>query len=172
MHKAVFFDRDGVINRAVVKNGKPYPPRVQAEFVWMDGVHETLSALRDRGYLLFVFTNQPDVARGTLDRSVVEGFHERLLRELPIRRIYACFHDDADGCSCRKPKPGMLYQGRDDYGIDLAASWVVGDRWKDIEAGKAAGCRTAYLNDGYDERPASGYDRLIGRLDELLTFIT
>ena len=172
MNKAVFFDRDGVLNRAIVREGRPYPPKDDSEFAWMDGVHATLNALRERGYLLFVFTNQPDVARGTLEPAILEAFHARLRRELPLTQIYTCFHDDADACACRKPKPGMLYQGRDEYQVDLAASWVVGDRWRDIDAGKAAGCRTIYFCHGYDEKPATGYDRLIDRLDELLTWIT
>jgi D-glycero-D-manno-heptose 1,7-bisphosphate phosphatase len=172
MNKAVFFDRDGVINRPIVRDGRPHPPHSAAEWEWMPDVHTTLSALRDRGYLLFIFTNQPDVARGAQTRAAVEAFHQRIGSELPITRIYTCFHDDADGCACRKPKPGMIFQGRDDYGIDLSASWVVGDRWRDIEAGKAAGCRTIHVNHGYDETPAVGYDHQIDSLNQLLHWIT
>jgi D-glycero-D-manno-heptose 1,7-bisphosphate phosphatase len=170
--KAVFLDRDGVINRPVVRQGKPYPPRSLAEFQWMEGVFETLTELSARGYLLLVITNQPDVARGQTSRQTVEAIHRKLQDELPIARIYCCFHDDADGCTCRKPKPGMIFQARDEYGIDLPASWVVGDRFRDIEAGQAAGCRTVYVRHGYDEPPARGHDHEAVRLNELLAWIT
>jgi D-glycero-D-manno-heptose 1,7-bisphosphate phosphatase len=169
--KAVFFDRDGVLNRAEIRDGRPYAPATADELQWMDGVLETLPVLRARGYLLLVFTNQPDVARGTQSRSSVVACNERLQRELPIARVYTCFHDDSDACACRKPKPGMIYQGRDDYGIDLAASWVVGDRWRDIDAGKAAGCRTIYLRQDYNEKPATGYDAAIEHFGQLLALI-
>ena len=172
MTKAVFFDRDGVINRSIVRAGRPYPPDDARQFEWMDGVHEALPLLRTRGYLLFVFTNQPDVARGTQSRAVVDAFHARIERELPFTRIYTCFHDDADGCDCRKPKPGMIFRGRDEYGIDLAASWVVGDRWRDIDAGRAAGCKTIYIDHAYTETPPRDYDHKIKHMSELLTWIT
>jgi D-glycero-D-manno-heptose 1,7-bisphosphate phosphatase len=169
--RAVFLDRDGVINRSVVRAGRPYPPRSMAEFAWMDGIHETLRTLRERGYHLFVFTNQPDVARGTLSHAQLEEFHQRLLNELPITRIYACLHDDADDCACRKPKPGMLLQARGDFDLDLGASWAVGDRWRDIEAGKAAGVRTVFVRHGYDERVVPA-DHEVERIPELLDIIT
>jgi D-glycero-D-manno-heptose 1,7-bisphosphate phosphatase len=172
LRKAVFLDRDGVINRPIVRDGRPYPPRDLSEFAWMDGVHETLRSLHARGFMLLVFTNQPDVARGTQTREQVEELHSLVLRELPVTRIYSCFHDDGDDCACRKPKPGMIFQARDEYGIDLHGSWVVGDRWRDIEAGRAAGCRTVYVRHGYTETPAEGYDHVVTGLNELLDWIT
>jgi len=171
MKNAVFFDRDGVINRPVVRDGTPHPPEDASQFDWMEGVHGTLEILRNRGYLLFVITNQPDVARGTQSRAFVESLHQRVRAELPITAIYTCFHDDVDGCSCRKPKAGLIYQARGDYSIDLSSSWVVGDRWRDIEAGRTAGCRTIYVRHGYRETPAHGYDQEIDRLSQLLTWI-
>lgn len=138
----------------------------------MEGVSETLAGLSARGYLLLVITNQPDVARGTTARHTVEAFHRKLLDELPIAHVYSCFHDDSDGCGCRKPKPGMIFQARDEYGIDLAASWVVGDRFRDIEAGQAAGCRTVYVRHDYAEQPARGHDHEAARLSDLLAWIT
>lgn len=171
MHRrAIFLDRDGVLNRPIVREGRPYPPQDLSEFEWMDGVHETLRELRERGYLLLVFTNQPDVARGTLQPDLLASFHERILTELPIDRIYTCTHDDADGCDCRKPKPGMLFAGQRDYELDLASSWVVGDRWRDIDAGRSAGCRTVLVRHDYRERRASA-DYEIDRMPELLRIV-
>jgi D-glycero-D-manno-heptose 1,7-bisphosphate phosphatase len=171
MRRAVFFDRDGVINVPVVRDGRPYPPRHAGELHWMAGVHDTLRTLRERGFLLFVVTNQPDVARGTTARSDVEEIHRRMIAELPIERVYTCYHDDADACECRKPKPGMILQGSRDYAVDLSRSWLVGDRWRDIDAGRAAGCRTILLQHDYAERPATDFDARVDQLSGILEWI-
>jgi len=169
--KAVFLDRDGVINRMYFRKGAYRSPQEPSEWAYLDGVEATLQALRDRGYLLLVCTNQPDVARGWLRREVVDEFHRRLATDLPVSRIYACFHDDASACACRKPKPGMLLQGGEEFHVDLAQSWMVGDRWKDIEAGRAAGCRTVYLRHDHDQEASGGPDFEIRALPELLEII-
>jgi len=152
MQRAVFLDRDGVINRAIVRDGLPYPPANAAEMEVLPGVSEALAALKARGFTLLVVTNQPDVARGTTLRAAVDEMHRVLAETLPIDRFYACFHDSADGCACRKPRPGMLLDGARDFGIDLARSYMVGDRWRDCSAGHAAGCRTVFIDYGYRER--------------------
>jgi D-glycero-D-manno-heptose 1,7-bisphosphate phosphatase len=170
--KAVFLDRDGVINRMYFRKGAYRSPQAMSEWAYFDGVHSTLEALRDRGYLLIVCTNQPDVARGWLAREQVDEFHRDIEARLPVTRIYACFHDDASACVCRKPKPGMLLQGSQEFDVDLARSWMVGDRWKDIEAGRAAGCRTIYLRHDYDREASGGADFEIRVLPELLDIIT
>jgi D-glycero-D-manno-heptose 1,7-bisphosphate phosphatase len=105
LDRAVFLDRDGVINRAIVRNGVPHPPSDLREFVWMDGVHETLREPSAHGYTLLIVTNQPDVARGVQTLEQLESMHRLILAELPIARIYPCAHDDADACACRKPNP-------------------------------------------------------------------
>lgn len=171
MHRAVFFDRDGVINVPVVRDGRPYPPRHVGELQWMAGVHETLRTLRERGFLLFVVTNQPDVARGTTPRSDVEAIHRLIMDELPIERVYVCYHDDADACDCRKPKPGMVVQASRDYAVDRSTSWLVGDRWRDIAAGRAAGCRTILVQHDYLERAATDFDARVDQLSEILEWI-
>jgi D-glycero-D-manno-heptose 1,7-bisphosphate phosphatase len=151
--RAVFLDRDGVINRAVVRDGKPYPPDSIAELEILPGVPQALAALREAGFLNVVVTNQPDVATGKQRREVVEAMHALLARELALDEIKVCYHSSADGCACRKPKPGMLLTAAEDHGIDLGSSYVVGDRWRDIAAGQAAGCRAAYFIDyGYSEQ--------------------
>ena len=149
--RAVFLDRDGVINRAFVRNGRPYPPKDLTELEILPQVPEALRALKAAGFDLIVVTNQPDVARGTVTRDAVEAIHDRLLAELPLDRVVACFHDDNDHCDCRKPKPGMLRMMEKERGIDLSRSFMVGDRSRDIEAGIAAGCKTIFLDYGYAE---------------------
>ncbi|HEX7702453.1 MAG TPA: HAD family hydrolase, partial [Kofleriaceae bacterium] len=145
MKRAVFLDRDGVINASVVRDGKPYPPAHVDEMELLPGVPEALAALRAAGFQLIVVTNQPDVARGTQTRAAVDAIHDRMRRDLPLDAIYACFHDDADDCACRKPKPGLLVNAAADLGIDLPSSFMVGDRWRDTDAGLAAGCRAIFI---------------------------
>lgn len=140
--KAVFFDRDGVINQTVFRRGAQRAPQDMSEWAWVEGIHETMRELSARGYVMVVCTNQPDVTRGWQTREQVDAFHALIERELPVARIYACFHDNAAACVCRKPRPGMLLQAARELGIELGSSWMVGDRSTDIEAGRAAGCRT------------------------------
>ena len=161
---AVFLDRDGVINRAFIRDGAPYPPASLRDLEILPHVPEALSALRARGYSLVVVTNQPDVARGTASRELVDGIHERLKGELALDAIFTCFHDDADECDCRKPKPGLLFRAARDLGIDLTSSFMVGDRWRDVEAGRRAGCRTIFVDCGYDESVSHSYDFRAGSL--------
>jgi len=154
--KAVFLDRDGVLNRAIVKDGKPYPPSNIDELEIPEDVPKALQALKEVGFLLIGLTNQPDVSRGTQQREVVEAIHAALPRALPLDDIFVCYHDDSDGCTCRKPMPGLLYHAADKYQIDLASSFMIGDRWKDIEAGRQAGCVTILIDHHYAEK---GSDR-------------
>jgi D-glycero-D-manno-heptose 1,7-bisphosphate phosphatase len=151
--KAVFLDRDGVINRALTREGKPYPPSSLGDFEILPGVDEACRQLKQAGFLLVVATNQPDVGRGTVGRSVVEAIHAHMCRLLPIDRVEVCYHQGhgASECDCRKPRPGMLLRAARELGIDLARSWMVGDRWRDIDCGHAAGCRTIFIDYGYAE---------------------
>src|SRR5258708_274436 len=166
MHPVVFLDRDGVINRAFIRDGTPHPPASLPDLEILPHVPEALSALKARGYSLVVVTNQPDVARGTSSRELVDSIHERLRSTLAVDAIFTCFHDDADACDCRKPKPGLLYRAAHDLGIDLPSSFMVGDRWRDVEAGKRAGCKTLFIDCGYHERPPSSCDFRVGSLIE------
>ena len=150
--RAVFLDRDGVINRAIVRNGKPYPPSSPEELELLPGVLEALRQLRAAGFRLIVVTNQPDVARGKQIRSVVEQMNEWIGSQLPLDDFRVCYHDDKDECPCRKPAPGLLVETARETQIDLASSFMVGDRWQDIEAGRRAGCRTVFIDYGYAER--------------------
>jgi len=148
---AVFLDRDGVINRSVVRNGKPYPPASLSELEIIPDAVVSLKKLAEVGYLLIGVTNQPDVARGTQSREVVEAINSHIKAELPIVDIFTCFHDGKNDCECRKPKPGLILQGAHEYKVDLSRSWMVGDRWKDISAGQAAGLRTVFVDYHYNE---------------------
>lgn len=161
MNKVVFLDRDGVINRPVIRDGRSYPPASVADLVILDGVPEALHQMRDAGFDLVVVTNQPDVARGTQSRAAVEAIHAELRRRLPLDDIRTCYHDDAEQCGCRKPKPGLLTEGGP---VDFARSFMVGDRWRDIAAGAAAGCRTVFLDYGYRERQPDQADFKTGSL--------
>lgn len=156
--RAVFLDRDGVLNQAVVVHGRPYPPTSLENMVILPGVPEALADLRRAGFLLIVVTNQPDVARGKTPLSLVEAMNEHLRTSLPLDAVRTCFHDDVQNCGCRKPKPGLLVDAARDFGIDLAASFMVGDRWRDIEAGRQAGCRTVFIDYAYQEKRPEQFD--------------
>jgi D-glycero-D-manno-heptose 1,7-bisphosphate phosphatase len=149
--QAVFLDRDGVLNDTTVRDSVPYPPNTPDELRILPGVPEALRILGDLGLLRIVITNQPDVARGTQSRAVIEAIHDRLRRELPLEAVYTCYHDNADDCDCRKPKPGLIFAAQKDYNVDLGRSFVVGDRWSDVAAGQAAGCATFLLPRSYSQ---------------------
>ena len=171
VRRAVFLDRDGVINRAVVRDGKPYPPASEAEMEVLPGVREALQRLRDAGFRLVVVTNQPDVARGTQRRDVIDRMHARLARELPLDEFRVCDHDDADGCRCRKPNPGLLEDAAREAGVSLADSFMVGDRWRDIEAGQRAGCAAIFIDREYHERRPDSPDAIVSSLPDAADWI-
>jgi D-glycero-D-manno-heptose 1,7-bisphosphate phosphatase len=148
----VFLDRDGVINPAVVAGGKPYPIRSAADFRLLPGVEEACKHLSDAGFRLIVVTNQPDVGRGDLGREAVEAIHARMLELLPIDRIEVCYDAGrGDSSEFRKPRPGMLLRAARELEIDLSRSFMVGDRWRDVDCGVAAGCTTIFIDYGYAE---------------------
>jgi len=149
---AVFFDRDGTINVATIRDGKSYPPASLDNLVLVPGAIAAIAGLRRSGFYTIVVTNQPDVAAGKQSRGVVEAINQALRSQLTLDDIRVCYHQDADGCSCRKPKPGMLLEAARDWNIDLGRSFMIGDRWRDVEAGRAAGCRTLLIEAGYRER--------------------
>lgn len=168
----VFLDRDGVLNEAVVLDGKPHPPATVEAFRLLPGVVQACTRLASAGFALVVVTNQPDLARGRQDRSVVDRMHETLLGTLPIDAVYVCPHDDADRCTCRKPAPGLLLTAAEDLGIDLGRSVMVGDRWRDVEAGRRAGCRTVFVDRGYSEPVPVDPDVAVGDLVAAADWIT
>jgi len=163
--RAVFIDRDGVINHAVVRDGKPYAPDSVHELKVIDGVEDGLRKLQNAGFRLIVVTNQPDVARGTQTREAVEAIHEHLRQSLPLDEILACYHD-GDSCDCRKPKPGALIDAARRLDVELAQSFMIGDRWRDVEAGQRAGCRCLFVDHGYrEQQPIAPFIRVSSLLD-------
>lgn len=149
--RAAFLDRDGVINESIVRDGKPYAPTSLAGFKLLPGVEEALQSLRAAGYLNVVVTNQPDVATGKAKRADIDAIHAEL-KKLPIDAVKVCFHGDAEQCPCRKPRAGLLLEAAEELGIDLAASFLVGDRWRDVGAAHAAGCTALFVDYRYEER--------------------
>lgn len=145
MTRAVFLDRDGVLNPPELRGGRWRAPLTLAAFRPYPGAGAAVGALHDAGLLCLVVTNQPEVASGALDAATLDAMHERLVRETGVDAVYVCVHRDADRCACRKPRPGLLLRAAADWGVDLHASFLVGDRSRDIEAGRAAGCRTVLV---------------------------
>src|SRR5580765_8378675 len=137
---AVFLDRDGVINKTVVRNGVTRPPARLDEFEFLDGAIEAARRLAEAGWPMVVVTNQPDVARGVQRREVIEEMHRHVAEHLPVLQVFTCYHDSADNCDCRKPKPGLLMEAARRWQFDLKQSIMIGDRWSDVAAGQAAGC--------------------------------
>lgn len=169
MPRAVFLDRDGVLNVAIVRAGKPYPPATVAEMHVVREAATAVDRLKRAGYRLVVVTNQPDVARGRQDRFTVEAINAALAAQLPIDEFRVCYHDDGDGCRCRKPEPGLLVNGPPH---DLARSVMVGDRWRDVEAGRRAGVRATVLIDhGYAESLRCEPDFRTRSLNDAATWI-
>lgn len=171
VRKAVFLDRDGVINRALVRDGKPYPPSNLAALEILPGVSQAMQSLHEAGWLLIVVTNQPDVARGTIPQADVEAINQYLHQCLPIDEFRTCYHDSGDGCDCRKPLPGALLAAAKAHSIDLAASYMVGDRWRDTEAGERAGCQTIFLDYGYSEKQPENFNHRVRSLLEAADII-
>lgn len=171
MARAVFLDRDGVINANLERDGRPVAPTKLAEFRILPGVADAIRRLREHGYLVIVITNQPDVANGLTERSTVEAMHDVIRAQLAVDDIKTCFHNDAAGCDCRKPKPGLILGAAAEYDIDLERSYVVGDRWRDVAAGRAAGCATIFIDYGYKQEGPNCPDKVAKSLPDAAAFI-
>lgn len=170
--RAIFLDRDGVVNESVIRNGRPFPPASVNQLKLVANAADSLKQLKVYGFLLIVVTNQPDVRRGTTTRQTVEQIHVALAKQLPIDDFFVCYHDDDDRCECRKPFPGLLLEARRKYRINMEQSFLIGDRWRDIDAGAAAGCRTVLIDYGYNERkPERKPDAIVFSLPEAVNWI-
>jgi len=172
MKSTVFLDRDGVISDNVVRNNRPFAPQSIDDFVISTGAANAIAAFHSAGYMAIVVTNQPDVGARQQRREVVELMHAKLRAELEVDDIMVCYHTDADSCSCRKPKPGMLIAAAEKYGIDLSRSWMIGDRWRDVGAGHAAGCRTVFIDYAFAEQRPQNPDVIVRSLAEAVLYIT
>ena len=171
LRRAVFLDRDGVLSRSLLREGKPVAPTTVEDFELLPGVVDAVKRLHEAGFVLVVVTNQPDVRTGLTKLEAVEEMHRRLREWLPVDEIKVCYHVDADGCDCRKPKPGMLLAAASGRGIDLKTSWMVGDRWRDVETGKAVECKTILVECNYAERKADAPDFIVKSLAEATEII-
>jgi len=152
LNKAIFLDRDGVLNQTVFRNGKPRAPYTLGEFALFPGVIEGIKLLKEKGYVLIVVTNQPDVARGWVSREAVDAVNKKLRELIPVDDIRICFHTEKDNCLCRKPRPGMLLEASREKNIDLTKSYMIGDRYSDVEAGLKAGCKTILIGPGDEKK--------------------
>ena len=170
-HAAVFLDRDGVLNRTIVRNSVPHPPDSVAEVEILPGVAQALARLVEYKFMLIVVTNQPDVARGKQTRDEVDRINQHLGAQLGLKAFSVCFHDTPDNCACRKPKPGLLIEAARAYNIDLRRSFMVGDRWSDIAAGQAAGCRTVLIDLPYSQGDRCTPDARVTNLGEAADWI-
>jgi D-glycero-D-manno-heptose 1,7-bisphosphate phosphatase len=168
---AVFLDRDGVLNRVFVRGAVTHPPSGVEDFELLPGAADAVRRLAASEFALVVVTNQPDVARGTQTREGVEAIHRRLRAELPMLEVLACFHDTSDDCACRKPKPGMLLEAAERWRLDLQRSFLVGDRWSDVRAGQAAGCRSLLVETPYSGRTRCQPDHCVRDLSEAAEWI-
>ena len=166
MKPAIFFDRDGVLNKIVERDGKPASPRKPDELVIVPEAAEVIAAARALGFRIFVVTNQPDVRRGLMSDCALDAIHDKLASSLSIDAIAACRHDNADACACRKPKPGLILALAAQHDIDLAASYMIGDQDRDIACGKAAGVHTVLLSRPYNSR--TGADHVLESLSQLI----
>lgn len=164
MNPGLFLDRDGVIVKANVRNGLPYPPSNLLEVEILDGTLEALALANHLRFTVIVISNQPDISRGITTVTFVEEVNELISRQTGIKHFYVCPHDDSDDCNCRKPKPGLILKASRDLGIDLNNSYLVGDRWRDIAAGMSAGCGCFFVDYGYDEPRPKGEYRVVGSL--------
>ncbi len=164
--RAIFLDRDGVLNLAIVRQGKPYPPDSLADLVITPGAAEVLTRLKALDLALLVVTNQPDVARGKQSREKIEEINAYLGQNLPLDQIYTCYHDDRDECACRKPLPGLILEAAREWQVDPASSFLIGDRWKDVAAGRAANCTTFLIDQKYDEVEKATPDYRVASLSE------
>lgn len=150
--QAAFLDRDGVLVEAIVRDGSAVAPTSLAEFRLVPNAGEQVRRLKAAGLPCYVVTNQPEIARRLIDWSTLDAMHSLLCAELPIDDIFVCPHEQADHCACRKPLPGLLKQAEAKWAVNLSGSVMLGDRWSDVAAGRAAGCRTILL-----ERPYSAW---------------
>ena len=152
MKKSVFLDRDGVINKAYIKDGLPQSPNSLNELKILPGVRESIIKLKKLNFICLMVTNQPNVSRKKIEKNSVIQMNNFLKNEIALDDIFVCYHDDSDNCNCRKPKPGLLLQAGKKWDVDFKKSFMIGDRWRDIQAGEKVGCKTIFLDYKYNEK--------------------
>jgi D-glycero-D-manno-heptose 1,7-bisphosphate phosphatase len=169
---AVFLDRDGTLNVQIVRDGKPYAPRLLQDFKLFPEVPINCYHLKEAGFILVVATNQPDVGRGDMPLATVEAMHKKLLKEIPVLdRIEVSYDSGKEPSYRRKPEPGMLLDAAKELNIDLSKSWMVGDRWRDIDCGKRANVKTIFIDFGYSEELKAKPDFIVSSFAEAVSII-
>ena len=171
MKPALFLDRDGTINRSLVRDGRPFAPTRLEDFEVLPGVAETVKMVRSAGFPVIVITNQPDLTTGKQTPEVLAQMHAVLKEAVELDDIFVCPHVDEDDCDCRKPKPGLIRAAADRWSLNCTRSVMVGDRWRDVEAGRAAGCATVFIDNGYAEMRPDGADLIVASLAQAKSFI-
>jgi D-glycero-D-manno-heptose 1,7-bisphosphate phosphatase len=169
--RAVFLDRDGVLVRTNVVDGKSYAVRSLGEFALFDDAVAATNALRAAGFTLVLVTNQPDVGNGLISRELAEHMNDLVQSELKLDGVKACFHAQRDRCRCRKPLPGMLVDAANEFGIDLSGSYMVGDRSSDVACGAAVNCHTVFIERHYSERLSARPDAIVSSMAEAAAHI-
>jgi len=173
--RAVFLDRDGVINRVAVRNGTPHPPSHVEEFELYDDVPDGCARLKAANFLLVVITNQPDVGRGTQSRETVEAMNLKMKLALPLLdRIEVCYHAGGrygQPCDCRKPRPGLILRAAAELNIDPKTSYVIGDRWRDVDCARAAGCHAIFIQREYKESLREAPDFTVANFNEAVSAV-
>lgn len=155
MNKAVFLDRDGVIVIPHFRDGRSFAVRSMDDFHLYPDAQESLCLLKKEGFLLIVVTNQPDMGKGLISSEMMSSMNDFLFHHLPLESIKICPHSQEENCFCRKPKNGLLREAAQAFNIDCTASYMIGDRQSDVEAGKSIGCKTVFIDLGYssEEKP-------------------
>ena len=164
MNRAVFLDRDGVINLPTYRDGRAFAPTRFTDFQFMPGIRELVEKVRNAGFRIVVVTNQPDVVNGKMSLETLQEMHDLIRNELRVDDVRVCLHVDGDDCGCRKPKDGMLRAAAGQFDVDLSHSFIIGDTWRDMGAGKAAGCTTILLDSGYAESHGDSADHVVRSL--------
>lgn len=167
---AVFLDRDGVLNKSLIKNGKPKAPLLMKEFKFLHGVKKSINKLRKK-FVLIIITNQPEIKKGRLKINTLNKMNKKIIDELKIKNIYVCPHDDTDMCKCRKPKNGLIESAIKKFNIDRKASFLIGDRKKDIDAGIKSKLKTIYIKSNYNELKPNNFDYMCKNLHQSLKYI-
>ena len=158
LSKAFFLDRDGVINKSFLQKGKPVAPTKLADFKIIKDVKKSLIYLKAKGYLTIIVSNQPDLRKGLLNKSVLKKMNRKLKEELKIDDIFICEHMSIDRCDCRKPKLGMILNAKKKWNIDLKNSYLIGDRWRDIYLANKLNIKCFYIDNNYKEKKPKKYN--------------
>ena len=172
--KAIFLDRDGIINRAVVLDRKPYAATRLKEVFVVEGIKDLIKRWHDENYLVIVLSNQPDIANHVVSKSKVDKINNYLKSQVLFDDVFVCPHNDKDNCDCRKPKTGLFMQAVQKYPINFSKSYVIGDRWRDIESGNAVGCKTIFVDYDYNEKKPENPDIIVKKvsdIDKIWSFI-